>query len=212
VVDNYSSPCAAGISVQHAGHRTNHVLIQNCVFRNNRAQVTGAAIDLLEGSSARVVNCLFLANASNLGEDFISPQTGQPPFTNNGVVTVFPESRLWLERCTFVGNRNGVDDLGTESVYRDCIFWDNRWNAGARGGPRFDLDLQTGNRVTGCLVSGAMPNPYNGVNQRDNVMNPPPPRFDAAFVPQAPEYSRAGYRPVAPPRKPPPPAASPSAP
>jgi len=59
VVDNYASPCGAGISVQHKGFNQNSVLIENCVLLRNRAQVTGAAIDLLEGSAARIINCLF---------------------------------------------------------------------------------------------------------------------------------------------------------
>src|SRR5256885_1848981 len=32
VVDNYTSPCGAGISVQHQGFNQNPVLIENCVF------------------------------------------------------------------------------------------------------------------------------------------------------------------------------------
>ena len=47
VVDNFSSPCGAGISVQHQGFKQDSVLIENCVFLRNRAQGTGSAIDLL---------------------------------------------------------------------------------------------------------------------------------------------------------------------
>jgi len=65
VVDNYTSPCGAGISVQHQGFNQQSVLIENCVFRRNRTQVTGAAIDLLAGSAACVRNCLFVGNVSN---------------------------------------------------------------------------------------------------------------------------------------------------
>src|SRR5436190_1530686 len=68
-VDNFSSPCGAGISVQHQGFNQNPVVIENCVFLRNRAQSTGAAIDLLAGSSARIVNCLFVGNVSNTGND-----------------------------------------------------------------------------------------------------------------------------------------------
>src|SRR4029077_5927091 len=49
IVDNYSSPCGAGISVQHQGFNREMVTIQDCVFLSDRAQVTGSAIDLLEG-------------------------------------------------------------------------------------------------------------------------------------------------------------------
>src|SRR6185295_6294239 len=65
VLDNFTSPCGAGISVQHQGFNQDSVLIENCVFLRNRAQATGAAIDLLAGSSARIINCLFVGNVSN---------------------------------------------------------------------------------------------------------------------------------------------------
>lgn len=213
LADNYSSPCGAGISVQHEGHGTNYVTIQDCVFRNNRAEVTGAAIDLLEGSSAKVINCLFTGNSSNLGPDTISTRDGNPPFTNNGVVTLFEGSRIWMERCTLTGNRNGVDDMQGASLFRDCIFWRNNLEAGLPGGERFALDLQTGSRVSGCYIDGKLPNPYNGPNQVNNVLNPPAPNFDKAYVPQAKEYSNVGYRPVehAPGARPASPAVNPSA-
>jgi hypothetical protein len=34
------------------------------------------------------------------------------------------------------------------------------------------------------------------VSLQENVMNAPPPQFDKDFVPAAPEYKGAGYRPV----------------
>src|SRR5207253_1927903 len=49
VVDNYASPCGAGISVQQEGFNQYPVLIENCVFLTNRTQATGAASDLLDG-------------------------------------------------------------------------------------------------------------------------------------------------------------------
>src|SRR5216683_471740 len=72
VVDNYASPCGAGVSVQHQGFKEHSVLIENCVFLRNRAQVTGAAVDLLEGSAARIINCLFVGNISNTGVDVVA--------------------------------------------------------------------------------------------------------------------------------------------
>src|ERR1043166_703295 len=112
VVDNYSSPCGAGISVQHQGFNQTPVRIENCVFRRNRAQVTGAAIDLLAGSSAWIINCLFVGNVSNTGEDVVAKQSGERPFVNSGVVTIFQNSRAIVSNCTFTENRNGVDDMG----------------------------------------------------------------------------------------------------
>ncbi len=92
VVDNFTSPCGAGISVQHQGFNQQPVAIENCVFLRNRTQVTGAAIDLLAGSSARIINCLFVGNVSNTGEDVVAKQSGERPFANNGVVTIFRNS------------------------------------------------------------------------------------------------------------------------
>src|SRR5204863_9611231 len=89
VVDNFTSPCGAGISVQQQGFNQTPVLIENCVFLRNRAQGTGAAIDLLAGSSARIINCLFVGNVSNTGEDVVAKISGERPFVNNGVLTIF---------------------------------------------------------------------------------------------------------------------------
>ena len=125
VVDNFTSPCGAGISVQHQGFNQTPVLIENCVFLRNRAQGTGAAIDLLAGSSAHIINCLFAGNVSNTGEDPVAKNSGERPFANNGVLTIFWNSRAEVRNCTFTGNRNAVDDMGGQSTYTDCIFVDN---------------------------------------------------------------------------------------
>src|SRR6266566_5096051 len=136
VVDNYASPCGAGISVQHQGFNQNSVLIENCVFLRNRAQVTGAAIDLLEGSAARIINCLFVGNISNTGVDVVAKRSAEKPFTNCGVLTVFKNSRVLVRNCTFTANRNAVDDMGGESVYANCLFIDNNMSGGLRGTAR----------------------------------------------------------------------------
>jgi hypothetical protein len=146
IFNNYASPCGGGISVQHQGHNTNWVVMRNCVFRNNRAQVTGAAVDLLEGSAAKLVNCLFVENASNLGDDLVARKSGEVPFTNNGVLTVFPNSRVVVENCTFTGNRNGIDDMGGLSVYRNSIILRNNLASGLAG-VRYELSLPEGTRT-----------------------------------------------------------------
>lgn len=86
IVGNYASPCAGGISIQQEGATNRAVLIEDCVFRDNRAEVTGAALDLLWGSHARVVNCLFTGNVSNTG-----PGEGENPFNDNGANAVNPD-------------------------------------------------------------------------------------------------------------------------
>ena len=125
VVENFTSPCGAGISVQHQGYNQNAVLIENCVFLRNRTQVTGAAI-------ARIMNCLFVGNVSNTGEDVVAKQSGERPFVNSGVVTIFQNSHAEVRNCTFTGNRNGVDDMGGQSRYVNSIFIDKNMDGGLK--------------------------------------------------------------------------------
>jgi hypothetical protein len=195
VVGNYASPCGAGISVQQQGFNQYPVLIENCVFLNNKTQVTGAAIDLLAGSAARISNCLFAGNVSNTGIDIVARRSGEPAFTNSGVLTIFQNSRAWVQNCTFAGNRNGVDDMGGQSVYTNCIFFRNVLEGGLPGGKRYELDLSKGATVSGCWIIGPVIDIHNAVSSRENVIGAPDPRFNRDYVPQAPEYKNAGYRP-----------------
>ena len=145
VVENFTSPCAGGISVQHQGYTEGAVLIENCGFLKNRAQATGCAIDLLAGSAAQIVNCLFVGNTSNAGDDPVAKVSGETPFVNNGVITIFQDSRAEVRNCTFTGNRNGIDDMGGASVYVSNIFYDNKLEgAGNVGLERSDLDVRAG--------------------------------------------------------------------
>lgn len=196
VVDNYSSPCGAGISVQQMGLNQEMVTIENCVFRNNRAQVTGSAVDLLQGSAARLINCLFIENVSNLGRDVVAQRSGELAFTNSGVLTIFQHSRAVVERCTFTGNRNAVDDMGGASSYLNCICADDTRAEGWAGTARYELDLPVGGMVKGCFIRGPLDDPRHCVSPGDNVLEAPAPRFDKNFIPAAPEFATAGYRPT----------------
>ena len=196
LVDNYATPCGAGVSVQQQGFNTNFVVMRNCVFRNNRAQVTGSAVDLLAGSSARLINCLFVDNASNLGEDIVSKRSGEPPFINSGVLTIFQNSRAIVENCTFTANRNAVDDMGGLSEYRNSIFCGNTVNKGLTG-ERYELDLAKGGKVQGCMINGKVIDPLKVMASGENLMDAPAPDFDERFVPRAAAYARVGYRPTA---------------
>ncbi|HKS38066.1 MAG TPA: right-handed parallel beta-helix repeat-containing protein [Verrucomicrobiae bacterium] len=192
IVGNYTSPCGAGISVQHEGHNEGWVLIQDCVFRDNRTQVTGAALDLLAGSSARLVNSLFVGNVSNTGIDIVAKRSGEAPFTNSGAMTIFQQSRAWVENCTFTGNRNGVDDMGGKSVYTNCIFFRNVLEGGP--GKRYELDLQKGGSVSRCFINGVLIDPLKVVAANDNVLDAPDPEFNRELVSESVEYRKAGYR------------------
>jgi hypothetical protein len=196
ITDNYSNPCGGGISIQHQGYTNSSVLIENCRFLRNRAQATGPAIDLLEGSAARIINCLFVGNVSNVGEDPVGKSSGQPGMTNNGAITIFWKSFAEIRNCTFTGNRNGVDDMGGASTYANCIFYDNNLDEGLKGFPRYDLALMAGAKsVTGCFFNGTVNDPQKVISSRSNIFNPPDPDFDRSFKPKASQYTSAGYSP-----------------
>jgi len=195
VVENYASPCGAGISVQHQGFNEHSVLIENCVFLRNRAQVTGSAIDLLAGSSARIINCLFVGNVSNTGVDSVAQRSGEPPFTNSGVLTIFHDSRAWVQNCTFTGNRNAIDDMGKGNAFIDSIFHENILQGGLVKAGRYELDLAQEAKVQGCFITGRILDRANSISPKENVLGAPPPEFDQDYVPQAVQYGRAGYRP-----------------
>ena len=117
------APAAAGES----GRRG---LSRIACFAITAPSVTGAAVwTLLPGSSAIIVsNCLFVGNVGNrLSSELHFRQPGTTPeFTQTPApLTVFPTSRALVRNCTFTGNRNAVDDLGGQSDYQDCVFWQN---------------------------------------------------------------------------------------
>ena len=200
IADNFSSPCAGGVSVQHEGFNNDWVVMKDCIFRDNRAQVTGCAVDLLAGSAAKMINCLFVGNQSNTGEDVVAVTSGsERSFDNSGVLTVFEGSRAIVEQCTFAGNRNAVDDLWNESVYRRSIFWGNDMETSNwPETKRFELDLRFGAKeFEGCMVGGGpLLDPTRSVDADRNVLNAPNPQFAAGtHVPSHPDYQGVGYRP-----------------
>src|SRR5579872_4006532 len=101
VVGNYTSPCGAGVSVEHLGRPLDAAVFRDCIFRDNRTQVTGAAFDLLHGSRATLDNCLFIGNVANLGADYVGLLTGGEyhPENGSGAMTVFQDSRAEVSRC-----------------------------------------------------------------------------------------------------------------
>ena len=197
--DNYASPCAGGVSVEHLGQSQESVLFRNCIFRNNRTQTTGSALDLLHGSAATVENCLFVGNVANMGVDVVGLLTGGEfhPENGSGAITVFADSKLMMSRSTLTGNWSGVDDAGRGSTYVDSIFWNNTLPGGISPGKRYELDLEDGAGVRGSFIHGEINDLRGTIKKELNTFDPPDPRFDARFVPQAPEYSKVGYRPVA---------------
>ena len=198
VFDNYASPCGGGISVEHLGQVQESVLLRNCIIRNNRTQTTGGGVDLLHGSHATIDNCLFVGNLSNLGVDYVGLLTGGEyhPEHGSGAMTVFAGSTAAVSNCTFTGNWSGVDDDGTGSTYVDSIFWKNTLTGGISKESRYELDITDGSGVRGTFIHGDVNDLRQTVDREKNTFDPPDPRFDAAFVPQAPQYTKVGYRPV----------------
>ena len=196
--DNYASPCAAAISIEHRGFGTEPVRIRNCVFRNNVCPINGAGIDILRGSNAVVENCLFVDNLSNNDHDETSKNVpAWKPVQGGGTLTVFPTSRVVVRNCTFTGNRNGVDDSGTQSVYENCIFWMNNAEGGWLKQPRYEMDIKDADGVRGCFLQGDVIDLFDTIDQTKNVFGCDNPQFDEAYRPQAPGFEEAGYRPVA---------------
>jgi hypothetical protein len=198
VYDNYTSPCGGGVSVEHLGQVQDSALFRNCIFRNNRTQTTGSAVDLLHGSRATIENCLFVGNVANMGVDYVGLLTGGEyhPEHGSGAMTVFENSRAMVSRSTFTGNWNGVDDNGTGSTYVDSIFWKNTLAGGISPAPRYELDVTDGSGVRGSFIHGDVNDLRGTIDADVNTMNPPDPRFDAQFVPHAPHYAHVGYRPA----------------
>jgi hypothetical protein len=198
IVDNYSSPCGGGVSVEHLGVMLDTVTFRHCIFRNNRTQTTGAALDLLQGSRATLENCLFAGNVANLGVDYVGLLTGGEyhPEHGSGAMTVFANSKATVRNCTFTGNWSGVDDDGTDSTYTDSIFWNNTLAGGISPESRYELDITQGGGVRGCFIHGATNDLRGTISRLDNVFDPPDPQFDDRFVPRAAEYAKVGYRPM----------------
>ena len=198
VYGNYASPCAGGVSVEHLDQTQDSVLFRHCIFRNNRTQITGAALDLLHGSRATIDNCLFVGNVSNMGVDYVGLLAGGEfhPEHGSGAMTVFERSRATVTRSTFTGNWNGVDDSGAGSTYVDTIFWHNTLAGGISPGARYELDILDAAGVRGSFITGGIADLRGTIDRSANTFNAPDPRFDAQFSPQAPQYAAVGYRPV----------------
>lgn len=197
VYDNYANPCAGGISIEHGPDPLSEtpVLIENCIMRNNRAEITGAAIDVLPLGHAEIRNCLFVGNVANAGPDWIS---GAEPYNakhGSGALTVFETAKATVSNSTFTNNWAGVDDRAERSRYRDNIFWNNNLPGGIAKGARYEIDIVNAGGMEGNFVNGDLDDVQNSVDTERNTLNAPDPLFDEDFVPTAPEYGEVGYRP-----------------
>jgi hypothetical protein len=94
------------------------------------------------------------------------------------------------------GNWNGVDDIGLGSEYERCIFWRNVLEGGIAPGGRYECDITDARGVRGTFIHGNINDRKGSISRELNTFDPPDPRFDARFVPQAPAYADVGYRPT----------------
>lgn len=195
---NRTQLCGAAVSVEQRGLTEEPVRIRNCVFRDNHCPATGVAVDVLQDSRAVIENCLFAGNIGNTGMDRISKEMGltYKPEHGTGALTVFPGSVTKVVRSTFTGNWNGVDDAGTGSEYRDCIFWMNTAGDGSRPGKPFELDVAPNARVAGCFINGETNDLRGTIDPEQNTFDASDPDLDERFRPRAAGYSDVGYRPT----------------
>ena len=193
---NQTQLCGGGISVEQRGFKDEPVRIVDCRFLNNKCPATGSAIDVLEGSSAIIENCLFAGNISNLGMVEVQSRFGLKYNEKHGcgALTVFPDSAVTVSHCTFTANWNGADDRG-ESSYRDCIFWMNTAGDGSLPGSNYELDIGESGTVTDCWFHGIIDDLRGTIDPTNNTFQASDPLFDGSFEPHNPEYQKAGYRP-----------------
>jgi hypothetical protein len=210
IYDNFSSPCGAGVSVEHRGYIGSSVLFTNCIFRNNRCSATGSAVDLLPGSSAVINNCLFVGNISNTETNYRAvhgniawPEVPRlmtttfryKPDHGSGALTVFTGSVADVNRCTFTGNFNGIDDQGFESTYRNSIFWNNNAKGGLRPAGRYELNIAHGT-VENCFIHGDRNDLRGNIRADRNQLDCPDPFFEPNYAPKNPLFKNAGYSPL----------------
>jgi hypothetical protein len=199
IYENYAYPCAAAISVENRGYVDEVPLITNSIFHDNRTRWTGSAIDLFgPGNAAEIRNCLFVGNVSNRGVITLTfPEYGFHEENGSGALTVFPDSRVWVDRCTFTGNYNGVDDESDDSMYTNCIFWKNDLRGGISPGKRYEMDIRNGTNVRNCWLGGGTVSDLRGkLSATSNVLGAPDPEFDEEYRPSNSKFADVGYRPV----------------
>jgi len=198
IYDSYTFPCAGAISIDNRGHLREVPLITNSIFRDNRSQWTGSAIDLFgPGNAAEIRNCLFVGNVANRGYYTESPPPKFHDQNGSGALTVFPGSAVVVDRCTFTGNYNGVDDESIGSIYTNCIFWKNDARGGVAPGKRYEMDIRDASKVANCWFGGNDVTDLRGtISTARNTFDAPDPDFDEAYSPRCTQFAEVGYRPA----------------
>ena len=144
-----------------------------------------------------IENSLFVRNISNTGIDIPPPgrKTQYDSEHGCGALTVFWGSRVRVDRSTFTGNYNGVDDMSIGNRYSRTVFWRNDATGGTAPGGRYEVAMRDGSSLQGCFLSGDLPDLAGNVSRTDNVLAAPDPEFDSAYRPRSAHYRDVGYRP-----------------
>ena len=146
----------------------NDVSFKNCIFDNNRAGVSGAAVMFFDDSSARFEGCLFSENKADVD--------GGSIYYENSVNAV-------LVNCTFYGNtasgKGGALAVPNLGIVNNCIFWGNSASLGAQiynlNNPLVPFD-----NVSYCIIEGG----YLGSNMVAGLpvfLSSVPAGFDGVF-------------------------------
>jgi hypothetical protein len=192
---NYGRVCGGGVSIQHRTETLiEPVRFRNCIFRKNRAAVSGAAIDVFSHHSwIELDNCLFVENENEEKLDMDPGAKSIFPEHGFGVLSVFPTCRATVRNCTFTDNRSAVDDRGFESRYERCIFWNNS-RPGILKKPHYELNVNESTYVDGCFIHGEIDDARSNLSRSSNRFESVNPDFDTAFLPRNTLYGAAGYR------------------
>ena len=159
-------------------------LIVQCVFKENKASMFGAAAAVRGSSSVHFINCIFHDNgtgtgnaATPMGGGAVYIHSGTPSFTNclfyknkaieAGAVFIHAGTVIFVN-CTFadnqatVGDAGGIFDEDVAAAIKNCIFWGNQ------AGPNRTSD-QIYNRVgsTSLVTHSDVQGGFPGTNNID---------------------------------------------
>ncbi len=199
VYGNYASPCAGGVSVEHLDQMQDSVLFRDCIFRDNRTQITGSALDLLHGSRATLENCLFVGNVVQHGRRLRRPADRRrvPPGTRLGR----HDGLRGIARHGQPVHLHRQLERRRRQRHRQHLRRDHLLEEHARRRHLARVALRARHHSTrpACVDRSSTATSTTSAAPSTAPRIPsirPDPRFDAQFAPQAPQYAAVGYRPV----------------
>jgi hypothetical protein len=150
--------CGGGISIEQMGVTTEPIVIRNSHFINNSATLTGAAVDLLPGSYARIEKSEFSGNTANAAlwktaqmnvvmEKILGRQKfgDLSHFNHSSAITVFKGAALEINGSKITNNSAGIDWNG----YADW-YWKNNTARVAVSSVEILNSVISGNQFFNC--------------------------------------------------------------